>query len=62
MKSLYRRKTKWAAHNIRDSGIFILVTERRMENKRSRGRRRIGTSDSFIKNSYQEFKDLALKM
>ena len=60
INSIYRRKRKWAAHNIRHSKIFRLMIEGRMKGKRSRGRKRVMLTDSITNGQYYLFKERAL--
>ena len=54
--TIVRRKKNWIGHVVRGDGLLKLVLEGRMENKRSRGRPRIGMIDDLMEGSYVSMK------
>ena len=46
--TIVRRKKNWIGHVVRGDGLLKLVLEGRMENKRARGRTRIGMIDDLM--------------
>src|SRR5437870_12461028 len=54
--TIVRRKKNWIGHIVRGDGLLKLVLEGRMENKRARGRPRIGMIDNFMEGSYVSMK------
>ena len=49
IERIVRRKKNWIGHVLRGCGMLKEIIERRFEGKRSRGRKRIGMLDSFLK-------------
>ena len=54
--TIVRRKKNWIGHVVRGDGLLKLVLEGRMENKRPRGRPRIGMIDDLMEGSYVSMK------
>ena len=51
-----RLKNNWIGHVVRGDVLLKLVLEGRMENKRARGRPRIGMIDDLMEGSYVSMK------
>src|SRR5207244_4589662 len=56
VETIVRRKKNWIGKVVRGDGLLKLVLEGRMENKRARGRPRIGMIDDLMEGSYVSMK------
>src|SRR2546426_3092388 len=56
VETIVRRKKNWIGHVVRRNGLLKLVLEGRMENKRARGKPRIGMIDDLMEGSYVSMK------
>ena len=48
VETIVRRKKNWIGHIMRGDGLMKEVMERKMEDKRERGRKRIGMIDELM--------------
>src|SRR5437870_7412619 len=56
VETIVRRNKNWIGHVVRGDGLLKLVLEGRMENKRVRGRPRVGMIDDLMEGSYVSMK------
>src|SRR6478736_5813343 len=56
IKTIWDRKKNWIGHVVRGDGLMKLVLEGRMEEKRPRGRPRMGMIDDVLDETYGNMK------
>src|SRR6478609_9650886 len=56
IKTIWDRKKNWIGHVVRGDGLMKLVLEGRMEEKRTRGRPRMGMIDDVLDETYGDMK------
>jgi len=54
IETIVNRKNNWIGHILRGDGLLQYVIEGRMEEKRTRGRRKIGMIDELMEGTYGE--------
>src|SRR6476469_9261382 len=56
IKTIWDRMKNWIGHVVRGDGLMKLVLERRMEEKRPKGRPRMGMIDDVLDETYGDMK------